>query len=175
MASKPRASAEKVALALERALAGDAEAWAAARDVLRGTLPSGIPPALVARFWAEKMRFGWVYFRLRWVTDEYAEATVAGLCRWHDPAATFLTSAIADWPHQMRILDVRDEDNGWLTITSVALDFATEGDPLGARGRSLAISDLTGGWTVPQILIDGKPIGGYVELWRLEKEGKLAA
>jgi glutaredoxin 3 len=35
--------------------------------------------------------------------------------------------------------------------------------------------DLTGGWTVPQIVIDGKPIGGYVELWRLEREGKLAA
>jgi glutaredoxin 3 len=35
--------------------------------------------------------------------------------------------------------------------------------------------DLTGGWTVPQILIDGIPIGGYVELWRLEREGKLAA
>ena len=35
--------------------------------------------------------------------------------------------------------------------------------------------DLTGGWTVPQILIDDKPIGGYVELWRLEREGKLAA
>jgi glutaredoxin 3 len=37
------------------------------------------------------------------------------------------------------------------------------------------LNDLTGGWTVPQILIDGKPIGGYVELWRLEREGKLAA
>ena len=35
--------------------------------------------------------------------------------------------------------------------------------------------DLTGGWTVPQIVIDGIPIGGYVELWRLEREGKLAA
>lgn len=35
--------------------------------------------------------------------------------------------------------------------------------------------DLTGGWTVPQIVIEGKPIGGYVELWRLEREGKLAA
>ena len=35
--------------------------------------------------------------------------------------------------------------------------------------------DRTGGWTVPQIVIDGKPIGGYVELWRLEREGKLAA
>jgi glutaredoxin 3 len=33
--------------------------------------------------------------------------------------------------------------------------------------------DLTGGWTVPQILIDGRPIGGYTELWRLDREGKL--
>jgi glutaredoxin 3 len=33
--------------------------------------------------------------------------------------------------------------------------------------------ELTGGWTVPQILIDGEPIGGYAELWRLEKSGRL--
>jgi glutaredoxin 3 len=33
--------------------------------------------------------------------------------------------------------------------------------------------DLTGGWTVPQILIDGRPIGGYTELWRLDREGRL--
>ena len=33
--------------------------------------------------------------------------------------------------------------------------------------------DLTGGWTVPQILIDGKPIGGYAELWRLDRDGRL--
>jgi glutaredoxin 3 len=33
--------------------------------------------------------------------------------------------------------------------------------------------DLTGGWTVPQILIDGKPIGGYTELWRLDRTGGL--
>jgi glutaredoxin 3 len=35
------------------------------------------------------------------------------------------------------------------------------------------IFDLTGRWTVPQILIDGEPIGGYVELWRLEQTGGL--
>ncbi len=33
--------------------------------------------------------------------------------------------------------------------------------------------DLTGGRTVPQILIDGAPIGGYTELWRLDKSGAL--
>jgi glutaredoxin 3 len=35
--------------------------------------------------------------------------------------------------------------------------------------------DLTGGWTVPQILIDGTPIGGYTELWRLDRSGELDA
>jgi glutaredoxin 3 len=33
--------------------------------------------------------------------------------------------------------------------------------------------DLTGGWTVPQILIDDRPIGGYTELWRLARDGGL--
>ncbi len=33
--------------------------------------------------------------------------------------------------------------------------------------------DLTGGWTVPQIVVDGEPIGGYTELWRLDRSGVL--
>ena len=33
--------------------------------------------------------------------------------------------------------------------------------------------DLTSGWTVPQILVDGRPIGGYTELWRLDRDGRL--
>ena len=33
---------------------------------------------------------------------------------------------------------------------------------------------LTGGWTVPQIVVDGSPLGGYTELWRLERDGRLA-
>ncbi|HWL32392.1 MAG TPA: glutaredoxin domain-containing protein [Gaiellaceae bacterium] len=37
------------------------------------------------------------------------------------------------------------------------------------------LQELTGGWTVPQILIDGTPIGGYTELWRLDKSGQLDA
>ncbi len=35
------------------------------------------------------------------------------------------------------------------------------------------LHDLTGGWTVPQILIDGDPIGGYSELWALDRDGRL--
>jgi glutaredoxin 3 len=37
------------------------------------------------------------------------------------------------------------------------------------------IRDLTGGWTVPQILIDESPIGGYTELRRLDLDGRLDA
>ena len=33
--------------------------------------------------------------------------------------------------------------------------------------------DLTGGWTVPQILIGDEPIGGYTELLRLDRSGVL--
>ncbi len=35
------------------------------------------------------------------------------------------------------------------------------------------LHELTGGWTVPQILIDERPVGGYAELWRLERAGEL--
>ena len=33
--------------------------------------------------------------------------------------------------------------------------------------------DRTGGWTVPQILIDGRPTGGYAELWAIDRAGGL--
>ena len=33
--------------------------------------------------------------------------------------------------------------------------------------------DRTGGWTVPQIVVDGRPIGGYTELWQLDRRGEL--
>jgi len=33
--------------------------------------------------------------------------------------------------------------------------------------------DLTGSWTVPQILLDGRPIGGFTELRALDRAGLL--
>jgi glutaredoxin 3 len=35
------------------------------------------------------------------------------------------------------------------------------------------LEELTGGWTVPQIVIDGSPIGGFTELWQLDRTGEL--
>ena len=37
------------------------------------------------------------------------------------------------------------------------------------------VYDLSGQWTVPLIAIDGEPIGGYTELWRLDRDGRLDA
>jgi glutaredoxin 3 len=44
------------------------------------------------------------------------------------------------------------------------------GDDPGFRAT---LNELTGGWTVPQILIGGQPIGGYTELWGLDRDGRL--
>jgi glutaredoxin 3 len=41
------------------------------------------------------------------------------------------------------------------------------------RAFRQTLHDLTGGRTVPQIVIDGQPIGGYTELWRLAQSGAL--
>ena len=35
--------------------------------------------------------------------------------------------------------------------------------------------EMTGRWTVPQIFIDDEPIGGYTELWHLDRSGALDA
>src|ERR671924_1186655 len=48
-------------------------------------------------------------------------------------------------------------DGRGLAYEEIALD-----DDPGFRRR---LHELTGGWTVPQIVIDGEPIGGYTELW----------
>jgi len=45
-------------------------------------------------------------------------------------------------------------------------------DEPGFRERLLT---LTGGFTVPQIVVDGRPIGGYTELAALARDGKLAS
>lgn len=73
-----------------------------------------------------------------------------------------VTSGLIDWPHQMRMLEVADEDNGWLTIRSIAFDYQTEGDGLAAEAKALGILDFTSGWTDGSA---GDPTDRNVELW----------
>ena len=56
-------------------------------------------------------------------------------------------------------------DGKGLAYEEIALD-----DDPGFRAR---IHALTGARTVPQILIDGDPIGGYTELRQLDRDGRL--
>lgn len=56
------------------------------------------------------------------------------------------TAAIADHPHQFREIEIWDEDNGFLSIRGVALDYSVEGDPLSQMHRTLGTMDHTSGW-----------------------------
>jgi glutaredoxin 3 len=48
-------------------------------------------------------------------------------------------------------------------------EISVDGDPAFRQ----MLFDRTGGWTVPQVLLDGRPIGGYSELAALERAGRL--
>jgi len=56
------------------------------------------------------------------------------------------TSALADWPHQTRLLEVWDLDNGFVSVRSATLDYETDSDPVAAEGRRIADVDFTSGW-----------------------------
>jgi glutaredoxin 3 len=57
-----------------------------------------------------------------------------------------------------------------LDSKGIPYDEIDMGDDPGFRTR---LQELTGGWTVPQVVIDGRPVGGYTELWQLDKSGRL--
>ncbi|HEY1098425.1 MAG TPA: metallophosphoesterase, partial [Myxococcota bacterium] len=48
-----------------------------------------------------------------------------------------MTSAIADYPHQFRIVEIWDDDNGSLRVEAIPVDFSVEDDDVAARGRAL--------------------------------------
>ena len=58
----------------------------------------------------------------------------------------------------------------FLETKGLAYDEVRVDDDPGFRAR---LFDLTGGWTVPQILIGDQPVGGYSELRQLDRDGRL--
>ncbi|MBI2395588.1 MAG: metallophosphoesterase [Deltaproteobacteria bacterium] len=57
-----------------------------------------------------------------------------------------MTSAIADWPHQFRVVEIFDQDNGWLMMRATCVDLAVEGDRVAEDGRRAGVVDLMSGW-----------------------------
>jgi hypothetical protein len=56
------------------------------------------------------------------------------------------TSALADWPFEMRMIEIWDLDNGFIGIKAIGLDYSSEGDPIVADARKRAVADYTSGW-----------------------------
>lgn len=56
-----------------------------------------------------------------------------------------MTSALADFPHEARLLELWDEDNGWLRLRTTCIDMPLD-RPLVAEARALGVLDWTSGW-----------------------------
>ncbi len=57
-----------------------------------------------------------------------------------------ITGSIADQKHQARVVEIWDQDDGWLMLRATSLDYRVEGDPVAAEGRRMSIADFTSGW-----------------------------
>ena len=73
-----------------------------------------------------------------------------------------MTAAIADWPHEFRTVEIYDQDNGWIMLRSIAVDFSTDGDPVAAEGKRRGTADYTSAWLPVD---DITPKDKNVELW----------
>ncbi len=73
-----------------------------------------------------------------------------------------MTPAIADWPHQLRTIEIFDQDDGWLMIRATCVDVALENDPVTADGKKRGTVDLLTGW-LPQGTMN--PTDRNVEVW----------
>jgi hypothetical protein len=73
-----------------------------------------------------------------------------------------MTSAIADYPHEFRIVEIFDQDNGWLMLRGTCVDFAFDADAVATEGKKRGVVDFTSGW-----LPDPSATAGdeNVELW----------
>lgn len=58
-----------------------------------------------------------------------------------------VTSALMDFPNQMRVVEIHDQDNGEFRIQMVAFDYQVDDDPRGEEARALQILDHTTGWS----------------------------
>lgn len=66
---------------------------------------------------------------------------VAGHAFWE-----ILNAAVADFPHQVRIFELWDGDNGFLMLRATCVDIAVDDDALARDGLQRALTDQTSTW-----------------------------
>lgn len=74
--------------------------------------------------------------RVKWVSPS------SGHAFWE-----VMTSALADFPHQIRIVEIWDQDNGWVMLRTTNVDFSVMGDVVALEGRTLGTLDFVAGWS----------------------------
>jgi hypothetical protein len=57
-----------------------------------------------------------------------------------------MTPAVADFPHELRLIELWDGDNDHYMLRATAVDVDTDGDVLAEQGRVFGIIDYTTGW-----------------------------
>ncbi len=57
-----------------------------------------------------------------------------------------MTSAVADYPHQFRVIEIYDDDNDTLRIEATPVDFSADDDDVAAMGRTLGVIDQLSGY-----------------------------
>jgi 3',5'-cyclic AMP phosphodiesterase CpdA len=85
--------------------------------------------------------------------------TPAGGHAWFE----VMTAAIADFPHEFRLVEIFDQDNGWVMMRATAVDISVDGDAVAKEGRRKGTTDLTSGWQPDDGR--GKVEDRNVELW----------
>lgn len=127
-----------------------------------GTFGSKEPDALTEGQWAtligqyDNVLFSMVGHSHR--NRVRAVSPAAGHAWWE-----VMTAAIADFPHQFRVVEIFDQDNGYMMMRATNYDFGIEGDPIAAEGRRRGTVDLTSGWE--QADGTGQAVDRNVELW----------
>jgi len=56
------------------------------------------------------------------------------------------TSALADYPHQARIIELWDEDNGYVSLQAIYVDLDMDDEAVAEAGRHLGVMDYVSGW-----------------------------
>jgi hypothetical protein len=74
-----------------------------------------------------------------------------------------MTSAIADFPNEFRVVEIFDQDNGWIMLRATCVDYAIDGDDVAKEGRRRSVVDMDSGWGPATGA--GKLEDRNVELW----------